>query len=189
MKILQTITDVLAVNTYYLVVGNEAIVIDGGTDGQAVLSYARQNGFTVKYMLLTHTHYDHASCSKFLQDNGVKIVVSSLEADGLSNDELNVSIYSKIKFEHLSPDVTFEDGEVLDLLGIKIKCMLTKGHTKGSTCFMVDNVIFSGDTLFCEGVGRFDLAGGSGRELLISLKKLTHRCVLHRCVFLFVNFR
>ncbi|MBO5285962.1 MAG: MBL fold metallo-hydrolase [Clostridia bacterium] len=172
MKLFHTISGNFAVNTYYLVVGNDAIVIDGGVDGEEVLSYARTNGFTVKYMLLTHTHFDHATSAKYLQDNGVKIVVSALEADGLQDDDLNASNYFGLKFEHLTPDITFNDGEVLDLLGLKIKCIITPGHSKGSSCFIVDNLLFSGDTLFNEGVGRFDLKGGSGRALLTSLKRL-----------------
>ena len=172
MKILQTVTGSLPVNTYYIVVDDNAILIDGGVDGKKVLDFAQKNNFTVKYMLLTHTHFDHATCAKTLQDNGVKIYVNALEEHGLQNDDINLSKAVKVDFPHLYADATFNDGDVLDLLGIKIKCIHTPGHTKGSSCFLVDNDLFSGDTLFCECVGRIDLPTANGKEMILSLKKL-----------------
>jgi glyoxylase-like metal-dependent hydrolase (beta-lactamase superfamily II) len=65
------------------------------------------------------------------------------------------------KQEPFEPDVFFTDGETLSLCGLNLKVIFTPGHTRGGTCFLVGDTLFSGDTLFCGDVGRTDLAGGS----------------------------
>ena len=108
---------------------------------------------------------------KKLQDDGVKIVVSKIDAKKLSNDD-NLSKHFGRNFDYLTPDVTFYDGEVLNLCGIEIKALITPGHTDGSACFIVEKNIFSGDTLFLESVGRTDFPSGNRDMLVKSVKRL-----------------
>lgn len=159
-------------NAYILVNNGEAVVIDGGIHANLTFDMAEKYGFTVKYMLLTHTHFDHSTCAYDMQGKGVKVGVFYNEADGLYDH--NVSLTSKVPslFKETHADFTFTDGEELNLCGIKINVLATPGHSKGSCCFIVNDMIFTGDTLFNGSVGRTDFYGGSAEEMKASLVKL-----------------
>ena len=73
---------------------------------------------------------------------------------------------------HITPDITFSGGEELPLGKDKIKVIHTPGHTDGCVCYLVEDVLFSGDTLFFESVGRTDFVTGNSMELQNSLKKI-----------------
>ncbi len=162
----------LNVNTYFLVnEKNEAIVIDGGENYKKIKQAEEQFGFKVKALLLTHAHFDHAGNAKKLQDDGVKVYISSLDAPKLLNDDNLSSAFGR-KFDYLTADYTFSDGDLLEVCDIKIKVILTPGHTDGSACFMVDNALFTGDTLFYGSVGRTDFKSGNRDDMINSIKKL-----------------
>lgn len=172
MKLYSLVNGPLRVNTYFLVNDSgDAIVIDSGENYNKVKQTEKDLNVKIKAVLLTHAHFDHAGNAKKLQDDGVKIYISSIDAPKLKN-ELNLSSHFGRKFEFLDADVTFMDGDELDILGIKIKVLLTPGHTDGSATFIVDNMLFTGDTLFLESVGRTDFPTGNRRELRNSVKKL-----------------
>ena len=172
MKLYHLITGLLRVNAYFLVSDdNQAIVIDCGENYQRVKQTEEKYGFKIKAVLLTHAHFDHAGCAKKLQDDGAEIFVSANDADKLHN-ELNLGSSFGRHFEELTADHVFSDGDEIDLFGIKLKVLSTPGHTDGSVCFILDNMIFSGDTLFFDSVGRTDMKGGDRTALVASIKKL-----------------
>ena len=76
------------------------------------------------------------------------------------------------KLESVIPDILLEDGDTLNLGSSEIKFILTPGHSSGSGCYIVDEKIFTGDTLFRLSIGRTDLPTGSYREMVKSLKRL-----------------
>ncbi len=166
-------TGPLRVNAYFLVneeTGN-AVCIDGGESYNNVQKAESVNGFTVKILMLTHAHFDHSGCAKELQDRGVKVYISEKDAPKLSND-LNLGKFFGRNFKTLSPDKTLQDGEEVDFEGMKIKTISTPGHTDGSVTFLTGDMLFTGDTLFCDSVGRTDLPGGNRQDLCESVKKL-----------------
>lgn len=173
MKLYHLTSGLLDVNTYFLV--NEqtknAVLIDGGESYKTIKKAQADLGVKVTALLLTHAHFDHAGNAKALQDDGVKVYVSKIDAPKLNND-LNLSSDFGRRFDYLTPDCTFEDGQVLEIEGIKITVIATPGHTDGSVTFMVDNMLFTGDTLFLESVGRTDFPTGNREQLLQSVKKL-----------------
>lgn len=173
MKLFCIRTGELAVNTYFLV--NErtkgAIVIDAGEDFELIKSRAKEKGITIKAELLTHGHFDHAGSAKKLQDSGVKIFISQIDAIKLLNDD-NLSKDFGKEFDRCSADYRFKDGDTLVIEGITVKAVLTPGHTDGSATFIIDDMMFTGDTLFFESVGRTDFPTGNGKELVKSVKKL-----------------
>ena len=87
------------------------------------------------------------------------------------NDDNLASDFGR-KFEYLTADKTFDDGDEIDVCGINIKVIATPGHTDGSVCFLVDNLLFTGDTLFLGSVGRTDFKSGNREDLVRSIKKL-----------------
>jgi glyoxylase-like metal-dependent hydrolase (beta-lactamase superfamily II) len=172
MKFYHLQTGMLGVNTYFLVneQTNEGVMIDGGENYERVSAFALAKGFTIKAELLTHAHFDHAGNAGKFQRDGVKIYISKIEEPKLSQKDMG-SVFGRT-FENIPADETFVDNEELVICGIKIKVILTPGHTNGSATFMVDNMLFTGDTLFLESIGRTDFATGSYSDIEKSIKRL-----------------
>ncbi len=173
MKLYHLSSGPLRVNSYFLVNEKtcECVVIDSGENYKLIKQTEKKYGFIIKAVLLTHAHFDHAGNVKKLQDDGAKVYVSSIDALKLLNED-NLSSDFGRKFDYCTADFTFNDGDELNLFGIKFKVVATPGHTDGSVCFLVDNMLFTGDTLFLESVGRTDFKSGDRDELVRSLKKL-----------------
>lgn len=167
----------LRVNTYFLV--NEqtknAIVIDCGENYKLFRETEEKFGFKVTSLLLTHAHFDHAGIAGRLQREGVKVYISKIDSAKLNNEDNLASRFGR-KFDRFTPDYTFSDGENLNIEGIEIKVMLTPGHTDGSATFIVQNMLFTGDTLFLESVGRTDFISGDKDKLISSVKRLFALC-------------
>ena len=173
MKLYRVITGPLKVNSYFVVneETNEAVLIDGGESYNKIKSIEQEYGIKVKAELLTHAHFDHAGCAKKLQDDGVKIYISKIDSPKLLNND-NLGVYFGRKFDSFTPDYTFSDGDKICILGFNFKAMITPGHTDGSACFILDDIIFTGDTLFYECVGRTDFISGNREDIINSVKKL-----------------
>ena len=172
MKIYHLQSGPLRVNSYFLTSGDgSAVLIDGGENYKIIKQTEKDLNLTVKAVLLTHAHFDHAGNAKKLQDDGAKIYISKLDAPKLLNEQ-NLSGDFGRKFEYLHADYTFSDGQTLDVCGLKIKVIATPGHTDGSVCFLVDNSLFTGDTLFYDTVGRTDFISGNRQDMINSVKKL-----------------
>jgi glyoxylase-like metal-dependent hydrolase (beta-lactamase superfamily II) len=88
----------------------------------------------------------------------------------LKDDSLNGAKLHHLKFDDLDVDVELSDGDIVVLGNDEIKFITTPGHTAGSGCYILNNHIFSGDTLFCRSIGRSDFWGGDQRTLLNSIK-------------------
>lgn len=177
MKLYHLRSGPLNVNTYFLVsdAAKEAVVIDCGENYKKVKNTEEALGVKIKAVLLTHAHFDHAGIAKKLQDEGAKIYVSVNDAAKLKNDD-NLGAAFGRKFEYVDADYTLTDGEELTVCGIKFKVIYTPGHTDGSVSFLVDNMLFTGDTLFLESVGRTDFISGDRDVLVGSVKKLFALC-------------
>ncbi len=164
-------------NTYILkdTVSGETAVIDPAVSCSEFDDFLAENGITdIKYILLTHGHFDHI-CGVYALKNkyGAKVYIHNEDADCLSNADksLTNSVKGYIQTE-TEPDGTFADGDEFYLGENKIRVMHTPGHTKGSSLFITDEYIFSGDTLFRCSMGRTDLPGGSTKTLFASLRAI-----------------
>jgi len=171
MKLYHLSSGPLNVNTYFLVNDGQAVVIDCGENYKKIKQTESAYGFKICAVLLTHAHFDHSGCAKKLQDDGAKIYVSKKDATKLLNDD-NLSADFGRKFDYVVADQTFSDGDELEVCAIKIKVIGTAGHTDGSVCFLVDNMLFTGDTLFYGSVGRTDFVSGNRDDMVASVKKL-----------------
>ena len=151
---------------------NEGFIIDPGGSALKISRIIEQMQMTPKAILLTHGHFDHIGAVDELRDRyNIKVYVSEEESKFMQNYNNNLSVFFG-EGMIVKPDISIRDGEELEIAGIKMKFILTPGHTPGSGCFYVEDegVLFSGDTLFCMSRGRTDFPGGSEREILDSIR-------------------
>ncbi len=151
---------------------NEGFIIDPGGSALKISRCIEQMEMSPKAILLTHGHFDHIGAVDELRDRyNIKVYVSEEESKFMQNYNNNLSVYFG-EGMIVKPDITIHDGEELEIAGIKMKFILTPGHTPGSGCFYVEDegVLFSGDTLFCMSRGRTDFPGGSEREIIDSIR-------------------
>ena len=173
MKLLYFRSGPLKVNTYFLIDENtgRTVLIDGGENYNSVKRTEKEHGLKIEALLLTHAHFDHSGNAAKLQKDGVKVYIGRKDADKLRDGGTLSEDFGR-KFESLNADHTLEDGDKLNLCGIDIEVIGTPGHTDGSVTYKVGNMLFTGDTLFLESVGRTDFPTGSRAELVKSVKKL-----------------
>ncbi len=179
MANLITITNVLgSLGTNCYTVANtetrEALVVDPAARGDFLIEMYKNQNLKPVAILLTHGHFDHVGAVKDLKAAypDIKIYAGVEEEDILKRPELNLSLMFGANMS-LEADCYVADGEEIELLGVKIKCINVPGHTKGGTCFYFadDRMVFSGDTLFYSSIGRSDFPTGNERDLLDNIEK------------------
>lgn len=160
----------------YFVINNETkemLVVDPGDNASMLIDAIEREQIKPAAILLTHGHLDHASAAEALaKEFQVKIYAHEAEKETLEDSRMNLTAAfgAAKKFR---ADVFVKDNEVLELIGCKIKVLFTPGHTPGGCCYYFNEqrILFSGDTLFCESVGRTDFPGGSSAALIRSIRE------------------
>jgi len=175
MKILTYRIGVASTNCYliYDEESKKACLIDPAVYSEKIMEVIFSKGLSVEYIILTHGHFDHIlGANAFKEKTGAKIVAHEIETEYLENPAKSLtSIQGR---ETVSADVLLKENDVLTFGEISLKVIHTPGHTKGSCCFICESekIMFSGDTLFKDGIGRYDLYGGNYNILMQSLQKL-----------------
>jgi glyoxylase-like metal-dependent hydrolase (beta-lactamase superfamily II) len=148
---------------------SNCVIIDPGGEPDKIKTALNQNGLQPEAILLTHGHIDHISgCNEF----DVDVYIHEEDMEFLRKPALNLSLYFLRPVKVNKVPKTFQDGRelVFEKSGLKFKVIHTPGHTPGSSCFLLDGLLFSGDTLFKEGVGRTDFPRASWEKLQDSVK-------------------
>lgn len=171
MKMLKLVTSVANTNTYILYNESDCVIVDPGDNAPLLFATLEENGLKCKFVLLTHAHFDHCNVCSLLQSNGAKIFMHAGDKSLLRTDK-NLAVKFGISFKSFKPDYYVTDGQKLDLCGIEFTVVHTPGHTNGSVCYIAENFMFSGDTLFHLSVGRTDFPTGSDVKMRKSIKKL-----------------
>lgn len=149
---------------------NQGFLIDPGIDSFKILKKCDELGVLVTHILLTHCHYDHIFSVNELRGHK-KLVCGQLCSENIGNVSVNLSDAIGQPFTVEPADIIVSDNSDIEINGIKIHCIATPGHTNCGFCYLVDDVLFSGDTLFLRNVGRWDLPGGSEGTLKQSIRE------------------
>ena len=138
----------------------EVFVVDPAWDVDLILDTAQKEDLTVRGALVTHTHFDHV--------NGLESLLQ--KTDGIVYIHTNEASFLKGMKENIKK---ISGSEKLKIGNVEITFLHTPGHTPGSQCFLVNDNLISGDTLFINACGRCDLPGGNAEEMYHSLKQLS----------------
>lgn len=166
-----TVISAIATNCYIVNESGrtDAVVIDPGAEYEKIKRVLSESGLTAKAVLLTHAHYDHCNAAARFQRDGCAVYLHSADEVLLETKE-NLAYRHGVEFNSFSPDILFSDGYAIDECGMIFTAIHTPGHTGGSVCYIAENFIFSGDTLFYMTVGRTDFATGSHSALISSVR-------------------
>lgn len=157
MKIERLVVGQIKTNCYVLTDGAETAVIDPGGNVSEIIKVVKKQGNELKYIICTHAHYDHTDGIEDLKAAlGGKIVTHEAEKD----------------FAEFIVDKFIKESDIIQIGETKLKAISTPGHTPGCFCLLGKNLIFTGDTLFKDGIGRTDLPGGDMQAMEESLSKL-----------------
>ena len=164
----------LGANCYILAgdQGGPGVVIDPGGEPDKILATAKRRNIEIVKILDTHGHWDHVDANAALAEaTGADIMVNQEDARMLTDPILNLSVV--VAAEERTQEVKhfLNDGDILKFGDLTIKAIHTPGHTLGSTSFLAEDNLFSGDLIFQQSVGRTDLPGGNGSALYQSIRE------------------
>lgn len=158
-------------NNNYLLIdeeSKEAVLIDCSAVEPKVREVLEEYGAVLKYILLTHGHFDHVAG---IRQTDAKIVMHKDDLPILKQSNIYLPAFGIPEITIPKIDIYINDNDVLTIGKNEIKVLHTPGHTQGGVCYLIDNMLFSGDTIFRESVGRCDLEGGDFVQIVDSIKK------------------
>ena len=146
----------------------EAIIIDPGGDYQKIIACLEEQGLEPKIIINTHGHLDHIGANdKF----NLPIYIHELDAEYLTEPVKNLSALFGPPYTSPAASRLLKDGDKIELGEISLEVIHTPGHSPGGICLKTDDIIFTGDTLFCGGIGRTDFPAASEKEIIKSIKE------------------
>jgi hydroxyacylglutathione hydrolase len=163
----------MQVNCYVLAEkeNSQAIIIDPGAEEAKIKKTLHKYGLEPDFIINTHGHYDHIGCDdKF----GVPVYIHSQDFAYLKDSRLNLSSFFSVAYSVNSKIINVEDKQIIHSQAMELEVIHTPGHTPGGISLLLkqpkNKILFTGDSLFCQGIGRTDL-GGSEKLLIKSIKE------------------
>lgn len=170
MQVIKILPRGFGCNTYAVTAdGKRAVLIDCAD----IYSYEQclARGLTPVAALLTHGHFDHVGGCGALYEKGVPIYCGEGEKDYIFSDA-NKSLFGGVYIPDFEIHKTLSDGEQTELAGVSFSVISASGHTAGGVCYLAEDSLFTGDTLFRLGIGRYDLPTADYSSLVKSIKRL-----------------
>lgn len=175
MKVIKLQVGYIGTNCYiaYCEKTFQAAVIDPGGNAEEIVAVLGQNNLSLSYIINTHGHADHVLANdKLRQATGAPVLIHQQDAAMLTNGQRNLSMFIGGKSVALQPaDHFLVEGEQIDVGNFSFQVLHTPGHTPGGISLLTEDVVFCGDTLFAESVGRTDFPGGSYSQLIAGIKE------------------
>lgn len=175
MEIRKLVLGACITNCY--IVGSEqknCVIIDPADEAPKIIDEVEQNGWTVKYIFITHGHTDHILAMEAVKEHfQAPVVISELDAWRLEDEELiNERPYVKVPYRAVKPDILIKEGDTLAVDELNFLFYGMPGHTDGSMAIVLGRIIFTGDTLLKENHGKTTLPGGDEDKLIASINRL-----------------
>ena len=152
----------------------ECLIVDTGLDATDLVEFLDQHQLTPVAVVLTHGHADHIVGLAALRQRypQIKVLIHQLDAQSLTNSDANLSALAGMTFSTEPADVLLREGDMIEEAGIRLKVLHTPGHTLGGICLYAESeaIVFAGDTLFADSVGRADFPGGDMDQLIESIR-------------------
>jgi hydroxyacylglutathione hydrolase len=149
----------------------ETVVIDPGGDFEDINRQLQKLDLKVKYIILTHGHFDHTDAlAQLKKATGAEVLIHAQDAEMLSPGNQARPFFLESGGASCPADRTLKEGDKIQFGGYSLEVLHTPGHTPGGISLLVDKMIFVGDTLFCGSIGRTDLPGGSYEQLIHSIQ-------------------
>ncbi|MBU1020614.1 MAG: MBL fold metallo-hydrolase [Firmicutes bacterium] len=162
-------------NTYIINEKKDAYIIDPGSKIEEIKEYITEKNLNILGVLITHGHFDHiVAVNDLVQEYDVNVYIHELERDFLFDPNLNLSsmTYNKFIMAKKKNVITFNKNQTFQLGHETISIIETPGHTRGGVCYQYKRVLFSGDTLFKNSIGRTDLPTSNRADLERSVNML-----------------
>ncbi len=160
----------------YLIVDDDSkefAVVDPSVDPAVAETYF-SDGYCIKFVLLTHGHFDHILFVDEWRAKGADVCIHEGDAEFLGDPSKSLYLqFFARDTKHGEADIILKDKSIIKLGSTEIEVINTPGHTKGSVCYLFDDVMISGDTLFEGSIGRTDLYGSSYDDMLMTIEKLS----------------
>lgn len=159
----------------YIVWGENGVaaVIDPGDEASRIMKTLDENGLVCKAVLLTHAHFDHmAALDELVKASGAVVYCHRAEQAALTDGKVNLSSVFGMFVPPVKTATLLDEGDTVTVGELLFTVLHTPGHTVGSCCYRIGDTLFSGDTLFCESIGRTDFPGGSIHQMRASLSRL-----------------
>lgn len=150
-------------------------VIDPGASPEKLASFLEEKGLKPAYILITHGHHDHIGGAKALKERfGCRLAIGELDAEQLADPNKSLATMRGLDTSAylMQADETLREGDVVTVGDLRFEVFDTPGHTRGGVSYRCGDLLFTGDTLFREDIGRADLYGGDYATELRSVKKL-----------------
>lgn len=153
----------------------DCLIIDAALETGQLIDFLKDKRLNPSTIILTHGHIDHIGGLKQLRIcyPDLKVYIHEQDAEMLTGSKNNLSELTGLIFSTEKADFTLTDGQLIEPAGIKLQVLHTPGHTKGGICLYSkeNGIVFVGDSLFADSVGRTDFPGGSLPQLLKSIKE------------------
>jgi hydroxyacylglutathione hydrolase len=155
--------------------GKDCLIIDTGLEAGELVDFLQRHNLNPAAVVLTHGHADHVTGLVALRGRfpHIKVYIHKLDAEMLTGEKDNLSALAGVLFSSEPADFSLEEGDIIEQANIKLDVLHTPGHTPGGICLYSkdEGIVFVGDTLFADSVGRTDMPGGSATQLIKSIKQ------------------
>lgn len=148
----------------------EGMIIDPGAEANQILKRVHDLGLQIKLVVLTHGHRDHFGALKEVKEaTDAEVAIHADDASALQVRHSPDAAPRHAFPAPPPPDILFKGGENIDIGNLRFLVLHTPGHSPGGICLLGEGLVFTGDTLFNFGIGRFDMPTGNGQQLMDSI--------------------
>lgn len=152
----------------------DCVIVDTGLSAQVLIDFLVENSLNPTAVIFTHGHADHIAGLNLLREKRpeIKVAIHTDDAEMLTDPMKNLSIMTGNSFTSQPAEIVIREDETIEFAGITFETFHTPGHTPGGICLYCrsEGVVFAGDTLFADSIGRTDFPGGNYAQLIESIK-------------------